>query len=37
MWSGLEATWTGVKSAEDAVAELEAELTAKLGDELIIR
>lgn len=37
MWSGLEATWTGVKSAADAVAELEAELTAKLGDELIIR
>lgn len=37
MWSGLEATWTGVKTAPDAVAELEAELTAKLGDELIVR
>lgn len=37
MWSGLEATWTGVKSSADAVAELETELTAKLGDELIIR
>lgn len=37
MWAGLESTWTGVKTAGDAVAELEAELKAKLGDELIVR
>ncbi|MEL6204402.1 MAG: extracellular solute-binding protein [Pseudomonadota bacterium] len=37
MWKGLEAAWTGTASPEDAVAELEAELTSVLGDELIIR
>ncbi|ASJ73392.1 ABC transporter substrate-binding protein [Granulosicoccus antarcticus] len=37
MWAGLESAWTGVKTPADAVAELEAELTAKLGDELIVR
>ncbi|NVO55247.1 extracellular solute-binding protein [Rhodobacteraceae bacterium B1Z28] len=37
MFKGLEAAWTGVKSPTDAVAELEAELTAKLGDNLIVQ
>jgi len=37
MFKGLEAAWTGVKSPADAVAELEAELTAKLGDNLIVQ
>ncbi len=37
LWKGLEAAWTGVKSPADAVAEVEAELKAKLGDELIVR
>lgn len=37
MWSGLESAWTGVQSPEEAVAELESELTAVLGDELIVR
>lgn len=37
MWSGLESAWTGVQTAEEAVAELEAELTSVLGDELIVR
>lgn len=37
MWKGLEAAWTGVKTPAEAVAEIEIELKAKLGDELIIR
>ncbi len=37
MFKGLEAAWTGVKSPADAVAELESELTAKLGDNLIVK
>lgn len=37
LWKGLEAAWTGVKSPADAVAEIEVELKATLGDELIIR
>ncbi len=37
MWSGLESAWTGVQTPEEAVAELEAELTSVLGDELIVR
>ena len=37
MWSGLEATWTGTKTAEEAVADVEAELIATLGDAIIIR
>ena len=37
MWKGLEAAWTGVKTPAEAVAEVEAELTATLGDELIVR
>lgn len=37
MWKGLEAAWTGVKTPAEAVAEVETELKAKLGDEVIIR
>ncbi|WP_293576416.1 extracellular solute-binding protein [Phaeobacter sp.] len=37
MFKGLEAAWTGVKTPAAAVAELETELSAKLGDNLIVR
>jgi inositol-phosphate transport system substrate-binding protein len=37
MFKGLEAAWTGVKTPAEAVAELEAELTAKLGNELFVK
>ncbi|WP_420583570.1 ABC transporter substrate-binding protein [Ruegeria sp.] len=37
MFKGLEAAWTGVKTPAEAVAELEAELRAKLGDNLIVQ
>ncbi len=37
MWKGLEAAWGGIKSPEDAVAEVEQEMKAALGDDLIIR
>lgn len=37
MWKGLETAWTGTKSPADAVAEVEAEMKATLGDEVVIR
>ncbi|MEQ9627355.1 MAG: extracellular solute-binding protein, partial [Roseitalea porphyridii] len=37
MFKGLETAWTGTKSPADAVAEVEAEMTAVLGDDLIVR
>jgi len=37
MWKGLEASWTGAQTPAEAVAALEAELTAKLGDDVLIR
>ena len=37
LFSGLEAAWTGVRTPEEAVAEVEARLRATLGDELIVR
>ena len=37
MFKGLEASWTGAQSPADAVADLETELRAKLGDDLIVR
>ena len=37
MWSGLEATWTGRKTVEQAVADAEEELRATLGDAVIYR
>ncbi|SEK53244.1 ABC transporter substrate-binding protein [Pacificibacter marinus] len=37
MFKGLEAAWTGVQTPEQAVAEVEAQLSVTLGDDLIIR
>jgi inositol-phosphate transport system substrate-binding protein len=37
MWKGLEASWTGAKTPEQAVADLEAELKSALGEGVIIR
>jgi inositol-phosphate transport system substrate-binding protein len=37
MWSGLESAWTGQKTPEQAVQDLEAELSSSLGDSIIIR
>ena len=37
MWNGLEASWTGQKTPEKAVADAETELRANLGNEIIIR
>jgi inositol-phosphate transport system substrate-binding protein len=36
MWKGLESVWTGQKSVEQAIADLEAELSSVLGDAIII-
>ena len=37
MWRGLEAAWTGQKSAQEAADDAEAELKSTLGDAIIIR
>lgn len=37
MYTGLEAAWTGVQTVDDAVAEAEAQMSATLGDQLIVR
>ena len=37
MWKGLQAAWTGQKSPESAVSDVEAELRANLGSDIIIR
>jgi inositol-phosphate transport system substrate-binding protein len=37
MWGGLESAWTGQKSVDDAIADVESELTTTLGDKIIIR
>jgi inositol-phosphate transport system substrate-binding protein len=37
MWKGLEASWTGTKTPEQAVNDLEAELKTTLGDAIVIR
>ncbi len=37
MYRGLEAAWTGSQSVEEAVAEVEAQLTTTIGDALIVR
>jgi inositol-phosphate transport system substrate-binding protein len=37
MWSGLESAWTGQKTPEQAVADLETELKSALGEAIIIR
>lgn len=37
MWNGLEVSWTGTKTVEQAVADVEAEVTSALGDRIVIR
>jgi inositol-phosphate transport system substrate-binding protein len=37
MWKGLESAWTGQKTAEQAVTDLEAELKSGLGEAIVIR
>jgi inositol-phosphate transport system substrate-binding protein len=37
MWKGLEASWTGQKSPAQAIADVESELKAQLGGDIIIR
>jgi inositol-phosphate transport system substrate-binding protein len=37
MWKGMESSWTGQKSVEEAVADTESELSTTLGDAIIIR
>jgi inositol-phosphate transport system substrate-binding protein len=37
MFRGLEAAWTGVQTPEEAVAEVEAQMKATIGDDLIVR
>lgn len=37
MWKGLESTWTGQKTAEQAVKDLVADVQNSLGDAIIIR
>jgi len=37
MWSGLEASWTGQKTVEQAIADVETELKTTLGDKIVIK
>jgi len=37
MWSGLEASWTGQKTVANAIADVETELKATLGDNIVMR
>jgi len=37
MFRGLEAAWTGVQTPAEAVAEVEAQMRATIGDDLIVR
>lgn len=37
MFKGLEASWTGVSSVEDAVKAVEAEVTSAIGDAIVVR
>ena len=37
MFRGLEAAWTGVQTPEEAVAEVETQMRATIGDDLIVR
>lgn len=37
MWKGLEATWTGQKTAAEAIADDEAALRSALGDAIIVK
>ena len=37
MFRGLEAAWSGVQTPTEAVAEVEAQMRATVGDDLIVR
>ena len=37
MFRGLEAAWTGVQTPEQAITEVEAQMRATIGDDLIVR
>ncbi|QQM30002.1 extracellular solute-binding protein [Martelella lutilitoris] len=37
MYAGLESSWTGTSSVEDAVNTVESEVTGQLGDAIIVR
>ena len=37
MYRGLEAAWSGVQTPAEAVAEVEAQMRATIGDDLIVR
>jgi inositol-phosphate transport system substrate-binding protein len=37
MFRGLESAWTGVQTPAEAVAEVEAQMRATIGDDLIVR
>jgi inositol-phosphate transport system substrate-binding protein len=37
MWKGLESAWTGQKTPEQAVKDLEKDLHSSLGDAIVIR
>lgn len=37
LFSGLESAWTGVQTPAEAVSEVEAQMRATIGDDLIVR
>lgn len=37
MFGGLQAAWTGQKSVDEAISDMETELKAALGDAIVIR
>ena len=37
MFTGLQAAWTGQKTVAEAIADLETELSASMGDAIVIR
>ena len=37
MWKNFEASWTGAKTVDAAIADDETELKSTLGDDIIIR
>lgn len=37
MWKGLQSSWTGQKTVDQAIADDETELKSSLGDKIIIR
>jgi len=37
MFGGLQAAWTGQKTVDEAIADVETELRASMGDNIVIR